>query len=137
VAGQQLCSRQRRTNDFTEALKKLKKGTEKQKCSDQFIMAATGVYTEYQRQLWDPSCEGALPEDKSSWVYYPGRIVCRPRSESVHRGRQLIVGPAAIAFPGAIGDAIRDSGLLASFEILHAASAGPRRGFRFLCIFAS
>jgi phosphodiesterase/alkaline phosphatase D-like protein len=50
-------------NDFTEALKK---GTEEQKYSDQFIMAAMGVYTEYQRQLWDPSCEGALPEDKSS-----------------------------------------------------------------------
>jgi len=50
-------------NDFTEALIK---GTEKQKYSKHFIMAAMGVYREYQRQLWDPSCEGELPKDQSS-----------------------------------------------------------------------
>lgn len=49
-------------NDFTEALKK---GTDEQKYSDQFIMAAMGVYTEYQRQLWDPACGGHLPKDKT------------------------------------------------------------------------
>uniref|UniRef100_A0A7S2GZY5 PhoD-like phosphatase metallophosphatase domain-containing protein n=1 Tax=Octactis speculum TaxID=3111310 RepID=A0A7S2GZY5_9STRA len=44
-------------NDFTE--KQNPDGT--QYYSDQFIKAAMGVYTEYQRQLWDPSCEGQLP----------------------------------------------------------------------------
>mmetsp|Transcript_76928 Transcript_76928/g.152302 ORF Transcript_76928/g.152302 Transcript_76928/m.152302 type:complete len:508 (-) Transcript_76928:10-1533(-) len=47
-------------NDFTE--KEKPDGT--QYYTDQFIQAAMGVYTEYQRQLWDPDCEGKLPEDK-------------------------------------------------------------------------
>jgi len=50
-------------NDFTEATKK---GSNEQKYSDQFIQSAMGVYTEYQRQLWDPKCEGQLPADKSA-----------------------------------------------------------------------
>ena len=50
-------------NDFTEATKK---GSDEQKYSDQFIKSAMGVYTEYQRQLWDPSCEGQLPKDEGS-----------------------------------------------------------------------
>lgn len=47
-------------NDFTE--KKTKNG--EQYYSPQFVIGAMRVYTEYQRQLWDPSCEGILPHEE-------------------------------------------------------------------------
>lgn len=46
-------------NDFTEKMKK----NGQQYFSDQFVMCAMRVYTEFQRQLWDPTCEGILPQE--------------------------------------------------------------------------
>lgn len=32
--------------------------------SPQFVVGAMRVYTEYQHQLWDPSCEGIIPHEE-------------------------------------------------------------------------
>lgn len=46
-------------NDFTERLK----DNGEQYYTPNFITAAMRVYTEYQRQLWDPACQGILPHE--------------------------------------------------------------------------
>mmetsp|Transcript_14917 Transcript_14917/g.29275 ORF Transcript_14917/g.29275 Transcript_14917/m.29275 type:complete len:501 (+) Transcript_14917:27-1529(+) len=45
-------------NDFTE----LDDKQGNQFYSSEFITSAMHVYTEYQRQLWDPACQGMLPK---------------------------------------------------------------------------
>ena len=48
-------------NDFTE-----KEKEDGSYYSPEFLQAAMGVYSEYQRQLWDPENEGRLPHESDS-----------------------------------------------------------------------
>ena len=85
-------------NDFTE--KEKKDGS--QYYSEEFIQAGMGVFTEYQRQLWDPSCEGRLPHQID-----PQKVDERMKEWHFHR-----YGPLGVFMVDMRGNRITSGGIM-------------------------